>query len=113
MLGFHQRFVGKTEFPRSLTDIDVGLCFRLSPQATSALKAKFKRNALGPSVLLVFLRASGRPLENLSAISYILLKYLCVELAVNETAIASIKTLYKRPNTLVDHEKWVQQHAFF
>lgn len=38
MSGFHQRFIGATAFPKSLTDIDVGLCFRLSADDIQALK---------------------------------------------------------------------------
>ena len=86
MLGFHQRFIGASSFPKNLTDIDVGLCFRLSADDVAALKNKYLENALGPAVLLVFLRASGRPIESLNVIPAILLKYLCAELGVKETS---------------------------
>ncbi|WP_404303340.1 Tn3 family transposase [Alicycliphilus denitrificans] len=107
MLGFHQRFVGATTFPKNLTDVDVGLCFRLSADEVKKLKERYKENALGPAVLLVFLRASGRPLESLNVVPSILLKYLCAELQINERSIATLRSIYRRPATLTDHKQWV------
>ncbi|WP_439590536.1 Tn3 family transposase [Hydrogenophaga sp.] len=111
MSGFHQRFVGTTAFPKNLTDIDVGLCFRLSTDDVKAIKEKYKDRALGPAVLLVFLRASGRSLEKLTAVPYIVLKYLCAELDINERQIATLRSLYQRAATLTEHRKWVLEHA--
>lgn len=113
MSGFHQRFVGTTAFTKSLTEIDVGLCFRLSADDVKALKDKYKDRALGPSVLLVFLRASGRSLEKVTAIPPVVLKYLCAELAINERQIATIRSLYQRAATLTEHRKWVHEWAGF
>lgn len=111
MSGFHQRFVGTTAFPKNLTDIDVGLCFRLSSDDVNALKAKYKDRSLGPALLLVFVRASGRSPEKLNAIPYVLLRYLCLELGINERQIVTIRSLYRRPATLTEHKKWVLSHA--
>lgn len=107
MTGFHQRFVGTRAFPKTLTDIDVSLCFQLSSDDVRALRESFKDRALGPAILLVFQRASGRSLEKLTAIPHILLKYLCAELGANERQIATIRSLYKRAATLTEHKKWV------
>lgn len=113
MAGFHQRFVGATTFPKSLTEIDVGLCFRLSGDDVKALREKYKDRSLGPAILLVFLRASGRSLEKVTAIPPILLKFLCAELGINERQIATIRSLYQRAATLTEHRKWVHQWAGF
>jgi hypothetical protein len=50
MSAFHQRFVGTTAFLKSLTDVDVSLCFRLSSDDIRALCDSFKDRALGPAV---------------------------------------------------------------
>lgn len=110
MSGFHQRFIGTTSFPKTLTDIDLGLCFRLSKEDVDALKSRYRDNALGPAVLLVFLRASGRHLENLTLIPALLLKYLSAELQLRQTSIASLKSLYKRPATLTAHRQWILEN---
>ncbi|WP_108627386.1 DUF4158 domain-containing protein [Acidovorax sp. 107] len=111
MSGFHQRFnIGTTSFPKTLTDIDIGLCFRLSKEDVDALRSRYRDNALGPAILLVFLRASGRHLENLTLIPALLLKYLCAELQLRQTSIASLKSLYKRPTTLTAHRQWVLEN---
>lgn len=85
---FQQRFVGATELPRTLTDIDVGICFRLSVNDVDALHQRFRGQRLGAAVLLVFMRATRRPLQRLGTIPVPLLKYLCSELGVSQTSIA-------------------------
>ncbi len=69
MLAFHLRFVGATELPRSLSESDVEQLFRLSSDAAAAIRKRFRSDLrLGVSVQLVFLRATGRPLDRMANI---------------------------------------------
>ena len=110
-MSFQQRFIGATELPKSLTELDVGLSFRLSSADAEELRKKFRDKRLGAAVLLVFVRASGRQLGRFGTVPRTLLSYLCVALGLNETSIASLKSLYKRPATLTEHLKWVEGYC--
>jgi hypothetical protein len=107
MASFHLRFVGATDLPKSLSQFDVDQSFRLGLEDIEAVLARFRADQrLGAALQLVFIRATGRSLERVAGIPKALLKSLCSALGVNETAIASLKTLYQRRSTLYEHRKW-------
>lgn len=106
---FQLRFVGAVELPKSLSQMDVDECFRLSEKELAEAKTKFKGARLGAALQLVFIRATGRSLDKATGIPRTLLKSLCKALQLNETAIASLKTLYNRRATLFEHQKWARE----
>jgi len=104
---FHLRFVGATELPKSLSEFDVDQSFRLGVEDIEVVRTRFRTDQrLGAALQLVFVRAAGRSLEKLAGVPRTLLKSLCSALGLNETAIASLKTLYQRRSTLYEHRKW-------
>ena len=113
MRSIHLRFVGATELPKSLTDFDVEQSFRISSADVAAIREERFRpdHRLGVALQLVFLRATGRPLNRKASVPRSLLRSLCAALGVAETAIASLKTIYKRVDTLYVHQEWARDHA--
>lgn len=109
MSSFHLRFVGAVELPKSLSEMDVDESFRLSEKDVTDVREKFKGARLGAALQLVFIRATGRSLDKVTGIPRALLKSLCVSLALNDTAIATLKTLYKRSATRFAHQKWARE----
>jgi hypothetical protein len=108
----HLRFVGATELPRSLSDFDVEQSFRISAADIAAIRERFRADRrLGVALQLVFLRATGRPLDRTASVPRALLRSLCAALGVTETAIASLKTIYERVATLYEHQQWARDHA--
>ncbi len=61
MPGFHQRFVGLTELPRSIPQFDVDESFQLSQHDIDEVRYQFKAARLGAALQLVVIRATGRP----------------------------------------------------
>jgi hypothetical protein len=57
----------------------------------------------------VFLRASGRPLDRLAVVPKVLLHHLVKELGVARTSIASLRSIYRRRETLYDHQRWARE----
>ena len=106
---FHLRFVGAVELPKSLSQMDVDESFRLSQKDIADVRQGFKGARLGAALQLVFVRATGRSLDKVTGIPRTLLKSLCTSLGLNETAIASLKTLYQRPATRFAHQKWARE----
>lgn len=112
MAGFHLRFVGSKELPKSLSDFDVEQSFKLSSGDIAAIRERFRTDRrLGAAVQLVVLRATGRVLDRATYLPRTLLKSLCHSLGLSETAIGSLKTIYKRVATLYDHQKWARETA--
>ena len=112
MRPIHLRFVGATELPKSLSDFDVEHSFRISAADIAAIRERFRADRrLGVALQLVFLRATGRPLDRAASVPRALLRSLCTALGVTETAIASLKTIYERVATLYEHQQWARNHA--
>lgn len=111
MAGFHQRFVGLVELPKSLSQLDVGEAFRLSQKDIDEVRVKFNAVRLGAALQLVIIRATGRSPDKFTGIPRTLLKSLCRSLGLNETAIASMQTLYKRTATRFAHQKWARTQS--
>jgi hypothetical protein len=66
MFSYSRRFIGAKQLPRSLSELDVELFFKLLPAEVGAIRDQFRQDhRLGPALQLVFLRASGRPLERI------------------------------------------------
>lgn len=112
MRPIHLRFVGATELPKTLSDFDVQQSFRISSADVAAIRERFRADRrLGVAVQLVFLRATGRPLDRTASVPRALLRSLCAALGAPETAIASLKTIYQRVATLYEHQQWAREHA--
>ena len=111
MAGFHQRFVGLVELPKSMSQLDVGEAFRLSQKDIDEVRVKFNAVRLGAALQLVIIRATGRSPDKFTGIPRTLLKSLCRSLGLNETAIASMQTLYKRTATRFAHQKWARTQS--
>src|SRR2546428_11101346 len=110
MSTYYLRFVGTDELPKSLSEFDVQQFFYLTPDEIAAIHGRFRADRrLGPALQLVFLRASGRPLDRFSVVPKTLLHYVSKELGLTATSIASLRTIYKRRETLYDHQRWARE----
>ena len=111
MPGFHQRFVGLTELPRSIPQFDIDESFQLSQHDIDEVRYQFKAARLGAALQLVVIRATGRSPNKFTGIPRTLLRSLCLSLKLSDTAIASMKTLYARPATRFAHQKWAREQS--
>lgn len=110
MTTFRQRFVGARELPKTLSDFDVEQSFQLSKADIEAIRKRFRTaGRLGAAVQLVALRTTGRALERVTGLPRPLLRYLCDALDLPETSLASLKTLYRRQETLFAHQAWARE----
>jgi TnpA family transposase len=111
---FRQRFVGATELPKSLTEFDVEQSFQLSNDDLEAIRKRFRTTGrLAAAIQLTVIRTTGRPLDRLTNVPRALLRSLCGALGIQETSIASLKTLYGRQSTLYEHQAWARQASGF
>jgi hypothetical protein len=93
--------------PRTLSEFDVDRFFSLLPDDAKAITERFRADRrLGVAVQFVFLRACGRPLDRLALVPKTLLHHLVKEPGVARTSIASLRSIYRRRETLYDHQRW-------
>lgn len=80
------------------------------PEDCEALRTRFRADQrLGPALQLVFMRASGRVLDRFSAIPKTLLHHIGRELGAGSANIASLRSIYRRRETLYDHQRWARE----
>jgi hypothetical protein len=76
-----------------------------------ALTDRFRADRrAGAAVLLLFLRASGRPLDRFATLPKALLQHVGEALGVRAPTIASLRTLYSRRQTLYEHQLWLREY---
>lgn len=118
MLNFHSRFIGVDRLPRSLSELDVDVFFRLPQASINALRERLNNDRLpnaearqvGLTVQVAFMRATGRSLDVIKIVPPALLKYIGEELRVRPFSIGSLRAMYKRGRTLYDHQQWAKTH---
>nr|WP_311530198.1 Tn3 family transposase [uncultured Ralstonia sp.] len=111
MPGLQFRYVGKDSLPTRLSEFDVEHYFALTASDVAVITQKFRRASHpGVAIQLVFLRASGRTLDQLSTLPRQLLRYIGEKLGVSTPTIASLRTIYQRYPTLYEHQVWACQY---
>ncbi|QNK67157.1 Tn3 family transposase [Variovorax sp. PAMC26660] len=111
MSTYAYRFVGRESLPSRLTEFDLEQFFQLTVEDVEAIRERFRVPHRGAAALqLLFLRASGRPLDRFAALPRNLLAYVSQKLATPALSIASLRSLYQRRPTLYEHQLWTRNH---
>lgn len=111
MSSYEFRYVGANSLPSRLSDFEVQRYFQLSSTDVVALNERFRAGRrAGAAVLLLFLRASGRPLDRFTTLPKALLQRVGEALGVRAPTIASLRTLYARRQTLYEHQLWLREY---
>ncbi|MGE3345891.1 MAG: Tn3 family transposase [Ramlibacter sp.] len=113
MPSYHLRFVGQTSLPKSISQADVDDAFSLSTQDITKVRERFRGARLGAALQLVFIRATGRSIDAATGVPRLLLQSLCKTLGLDNTSIASLKTLYGRAATRFEHQRWARERCGF
>ena len=111
MLSFAKRFIGAESLPTKLSEFDVQQFFALSKDDAAALGTRFRSDRrVGAAIQMLFLRASGRPLDRFAVVPRTLLRSVCDGLGLSSVTIASLRTLYSRRSTLYEHQAWAREY---
>ena len=81
---FVQRFIGAETLPSRMSEFDVQQFFSLSKDDISAVCERFRddRRRVAAAIQLLFLRASGRPMDRFATVPKLLLRSVCEALGV-------------------------------
>ncbi|MEJ8852337.1 Tn3 family transposase [Variovorax rhizosphaerae] len=107
MSSFAKRFIGVENLPAKMSEFDVQQAFCLSKDDVNAISERFRHDRrVAAAIQMVFLRASGRPMDRFASVPKTLLRSVCDALQTSAVSIATLRSLYERRQTLYEHQAW-------
>jgi len=111
-VSFAKRFIGVENLPPRLSEFDVQQSFCLSKDDIAAVSERFRHDRrVAAAIQMLFLRASGRPLDRFASVPKTLLRSVCDALETPVVSIASLRSLYARRQTLYEHQAWARSYV--
>jgi hypothetical protein len=111
MPAFALRFVGQEALPPRLSEFDREQFFTLTSADVAAIREQFRSDHRLPAALmLMFMRVAGRPLDGFNMLPRNLLRHTAQVLAVTPPSIASLRSIYRRRQTLSKHQLWAKTY---
>lgn len=90
-----------------MSDFDVQQSFCMSADNIAAVSGRFRHDRrVAAAIQMLFLRASGRPMDRFASVPKSLLRAVCVAFQTPAVSIASLRSLYARRQTLYEHQAW-------
>ncbi len=110
-MSFAKRFIGAENLPTRLSEFDVQQSFCLSADDIAAVTERFRHDRrVAAAIQMLFLRASGRPMDRFASVPKTLLRSVCDAFQSSGVSIASLRSLYARRQTLYEHQAWARTY---
>jgi TnpA family transposase len=110
-VSFAKRFIGAENLPTRLSEFDVQQSFCLSADDIAAVAERFRHDRrVAAAIQMLFLRASGRPMDRFASVPKTLLRGVCEAFQTSAVSIASLRSLYARRQTLYEHQAWARTY---
>ena len=110
-MSFAKRFIGAENLPTRLSEFDVQQSFSLSKDDIAAVAERFRHDRrVAAAIQMLFLRASGRPMDRFASVPKTLLRSVCDSFQTPAVSIASLRSLYARRQTLYEHQAWARTY---
>ena len=104
-MSFAKRFIGAENLPTRLSEFDVQQSFCLSADDIAAVADRFRHDRrVAAAIQMLFLRASGRPMDRFASVPKTLLRAVCVAFRTSAVSIASLRSLYDK------HQAWARTY---
>ena len=95
MPSFALRFVGQEALPSRLSEFDREQFFELGSADVEAITQQFRAGHRLPAALMVlFMRATGRPLDGFNVLPRNLLRHTAQLLGISSPSIATLRSIY-------------------
>lgn len=114
MSAWTERYLGCTEIPAELVDLELPEYFSLSPADVREISKSGRFNKkfqIAVGIQLCFLRMTGSLLKSFRVLPSPILVYVGQQLGVEPPTIASLRAIWKRPNTRTEHYDWVMSRC--
>jgi hypothetical protein len=109
-VSFAKRFIGAENLPTRLSEFDVQQSFCLSADDIAAVTERFRHDRrVAAAIQMLFLRASGRPMDRFASVPKTLLRSVCDAFQSSGVSIASLRSLYARRQLDESHTEKLQK----
>jgi TnpA family transposase len=120
MDSWHSTFLGLRHLPREVTAFEIEVFFQFSADESRIIEERRRPELkLGLALQIGFLRMSGRLLEAVRIVPPLLWRHLGVRFGVAAPDLASLRAMYRRAPTLIEHQqracealgfRWLSDH---
>jgi len=110
MARWQDRFLGLSQLPADLSDMELEEFFRFTPRDIRAIRETFRPQYRIPAAIqLGFVRMTGSRLNDFKVLPRNLLDFIGAQVEQPAPSIASLRTLYKRERTRFHHQVWAME----
>jgi hypothetical protein len=103
-------FLGLREFPADLTEFEIRYFFTSTPPEREAIVSRYgDQHRLAVALQIGFIKMTGRTLDAFDTLPVRVLRHLSTELGLQIPELTTPRTLYRRGQTLLDHQGWAAQ----
>ena len=104
------KYIGTNRLPTKLAAFELERLFSLTPEEIHDIRSRFRRSHhVAAAVQLVFLRVAGRTFDAHEIVPRVLLAHLGRQLELDAPRIATLRTFYRRRDTLNQHQQWAME----
>ena len=94
---WHIQYLGTTELPSYLTELEMESFFTLSDEERTLIQSRYKPNPrIAAGIQLGFLKMAGRPLSALKVLPAKLLAYIGTQLSASAPTLATLRAATSR-----------------
>ena len=100
-------YLGRSTFPRDISEFEVEQAFRFNARERRDLRKAFRsRHRLAAALQLGFLRLTGTALASVAYVPTVVLHLLGRQFRMPAPDLATIRALYRRRSTRFEHRSW-------
>ena len=103
-------FLGLRAFPADLTTFEIRYFFTFSAKEREAILSHYgDQHRLAAAMQIGFIKMAGRTLDAFDTLPVGVLRYVSTDLGIQTPELATLHALYRREQTLLDHQAWAAQ----
>jgi uncharacterized protein DUF4158 len=100
-------FLGLHAFPADLTAFEIQHFFAFTPHERQAIVSRYgDHHRLAAAVHIGFLKMTGRTVDAFDTLPVPVLRQLSTDLGLQVPELTTLRALYGRGQTLLDHQAW-------
>jgi hypothetical protein len=111
MRAFQSAYLGRHEFPSRLGEFELRQWFTFDIRDRRIIRKAFRsRYWIGAALQVGFLAMTGTTLGSLAYVPAMLLRHLGRQFVQKAPDLATLRSLYRRSQTLYEHQRWAIKH---
>jgi Domain of unknown function (DUF4158) len=111
MRAFQSAYIGRHDFPSRVSEFELRQWFTFDVRDRRSIRKAFRsRYWIGAALQVGFLAMTGTTLGSLEYVPVVLLRHLGRQFVQKAPDLATLRSLYRRSQTLYQHQRWAIQY---